>query len=206
MTRLSPLAFVALAAFGCSARSGQTPGVPRELPGPTSLSRSAAGYVLANRHVRVVVDGRTGDVVSWGRVGGSPARVSAGLWGWAGRLGRDGVLASNVTDAHAEQRDEQTWQFIGTDAVHNIGWRKIYVLEGDAVFASYLVQNLRTDGSITCGVLLTTDPPTVAQQIHAFNDTQNLSPPVGLSGAVAGDVKTLKPGERLDLTTTWQTE
>ena len=127
---------IALLVTGCAKTVSHPDPAPLDLPGPTTLSREPAGYVLSNRHARVVIDERTGDVVAWGRHGQPPARVIASLWAWDGRLGRDGVADATVTAGHVEPRDEQTWQFLGTDPRLNVGWRKIYVLEGDRVFAS----------------------------------------------------------------------
>jgi hypothetical protein len=150
-----------------------------------------------------VIDERTGDVTAFGPVGAAGMRVTAGLWAWGGAVGRDGVLDS-ASDGYVEARDEQTWQYLGRDAQHAIGWRKVYCLEGDRLYASFLVQNLRTDESITCGVLLSVDPPADAGRVRAFNEVQGLRAPDGVSGGVVGDVKTLKPGERLSFTTAWE--
>src|SRR5690606_31887603 len=109
--------------------------------GPTTLARVSGGYELRNRLIRVVIDETHGDVLYWGAPDGSQNLVASPGSAVAVR-GADHPTGS--TQGYIEKRDDQTWQYIGEDATGQVGWRKIYCLDGHSLLATYIVQNQDT--------------------------------------------------------------
>src|SRR5262249_22784347 len=98
------------------------------------------GYELKNREIRVLIDEKTGDVTYWGSVDGKANFLnSTGV-----TVSFQGDPTTTFTDGYIEKRDDQTWQFMGTDA-SQIRWRKIYCLEGRSLAVTYLIENLRKE-------------------------------------------------------------
>jgi hypothetical protein len=218
-SRSAPIGFVLLSLlFGCNnslpslsiaqSQPAETP-IPFG-PGPTVQSRVPGGYQLLNRDLRVVVSDQTGDVIWFGTADQN-------------QLGPDGIRAvfdnapDSKFDGFIEARDEQTWQFFGDAG--GLRWRKIYCLEGDHLYASFIVQN--TGRSPVVGrIALTGDMPAGALLTHDFehcvlnaaagivslrgwnleHDRTIVPAPVW----IASDPLSLKPDERLAYTTEWQ--
>ena len=178
------------------------------------MSRVPAGYQLANRAVRVVIDGQTGDVVEWAAVG--QVRNTA-----AGRRGIHPV-AAGLPDVPAvgsvEARDEQTWQYVGADA-NGLTWRKIYNLEHDALLVSYVVRNDHSQPVVVTVqvvgdlIALRVTEHTAEQfagvgvlgtvSLHGW-DVAHAGPPPPLPILIQSDTFPLKPGERQGYTTEWR--
>jgi hypothetical protein len=209
-----------------------------DLPGPTLASREASGYELKNRHVSVVIGDKTGDVVYWGSIDGSQ---NAALWaGDSSRLPAlrvfiDQIVAPSTepatqpvmalpgafelsnSDGYVEARDDQTWQYLGEDIEHQIGWRKIYCLDGDHLNVSMLVQNRRKvpvtiqlalgDSAVppkrawVSSEIFETEAYQFILHLQAYNEFHGVAarPPYFL----LSDVHTLKPDERISWTMQW---
>src|ERR1700744_5078587 len=109
----------------CAAQKPET--YAYDLPGPTKAERIPSGYSLQNKHLQVVIDSVSGDVVYFGKPDqklnllDQPVRI--------------------VNDGYVEARDEQTWQYMGEDAKNHFTWRKIYCLDGDHLNISILCKN-----------------------------------------------------------------
>jgi hypothetical protein len=183
-------------------------------PGPTTMSRVAAGYELRNQSARLVIDARTGDVIWWGTLpGGSnlavgPRGIHAAVAG----------LPDVPPDGYVEKRDDQTWQFYGPDA-NGVVWRKVYNLDHDSLLVSFIVQNTRSTplpveiqlrgdlGSLRVTAhdpeQFTADGPAGTVSLHGWNPTHG-HPPPALPVLLASDPFTLKPDERQGYTTEWQ--
>lgn len=143
------------------------------------MSKAAGGYELKNRHVRAVIDENSGDLISWGSADGSTDVL---------HHSPIGVWLENIGPAHAsgyvEKRDDQTWQFMGEDAAAGIGWRRIYCLEGDRLYVTYLIQNLQKVPLTTVLALTPPQPPAFSAGDHdwsadAFDATTLTEPFIG---------------------------
>ncbi len=183
-------------------------------PGPTVMARVADGYELRNRDVRVVIDAATGDVVTWGTPD-QQRNTAAGRRGvYAAAAGRPDVAPAG----YVEKRDDQTWQYYGTDA-DGLVWRKVYNLDHDSLLVSFIVQNdrptpvtvtVQVRGDLT-GLRVTAHDPeqftgtggygTVG--LHGWNLTHG-QPPPPLPVLIQSDPLPLRPGERQGYTTEWR--
>ena len=179
-------------------------------PGPTVQSRVPGGYQLLNRDLRVVVSDQTGDVIWFGTNDRN-------------QLGKTGIRAvfDNATETKwngfIEARDEQTWQFFGDNG--GLRWRKIYCLEGDHLYASFIVQNM-TRSPVVGRIALTGDLPAGTLLTHDFEHcvVNAAGGVVSLRGWnlehdrtivpmpvwIASDPLAIPAGERLAYTTDWQ--
>jgi hypothetical protein len=182
-------------------------------PGPTVQSRVAGGYQLINRDLRVVISDLTGDVTYFGVPKAEPNLI-----------GDDGLRAI-FNDSIAvpmtgfiEARDEQTWQFFGDDG-NGIRWRKIYCLEGDHLYASFIVQNTTTS-PVAGRIAIIGGPhgPTLLKHdfehfdmttaggvvsIHGWNLDHDETAQLPAAVRIASDVLSLQPDQRLGYTTDW---
>ncbi len=175
------------------------------------MSRVEGGYELRNRWVRAVVDDCSGDVTYWGAADGQRNLLMP-----PGILLRLDGSPDVVPDGYVEKRDDQTWQFLGKDSA-DIGWRKIYCLEGESLFVSCLLQNLRGEPRTVRIVML---PNFAAMRMtnrrsdllegrnafgqvrmQTFNLTQSGDDP---ADRLVSDEHTLKPQERISFTTEWR--
>ncbi len=183
-------------------------------PGPTEMARVANGYELRNRDVRVVIDPATGDVVTWG----TPAQPRNTV---AGPRGIHATLA-NLPDVppagYVEKRDDQTWQFYGSDA-NRVTWRKVYNLDHDSLLVSFVIQNdrptplpaaVRVVGDLTDLRIAAHDPEQFTGtggygtvSLHGWNIAHG-QPPPALPVLLQSDMFTLQPGERQGYTTEWR--
>ena len=178
------------------------------------MARVANGYELRNRHVVVVIDDRTGDVVTWTRPTQSRNTVAGHRGVYAALAG----LAEVGPDGYVEKRDEQTWQFYGTDA-NGVTWRKVYNLDHDSLLVSYVIQNNRTAplaaavqvrGELIDLRVLAHDAEQFTGtggygtvSLHGWNAVQGRPTPP-LPVLIQSDTFTLKPGERQGYTTEWR--
>ncbi len=189
-----------------------------DLPGPALMEKADGGYELKNRHIRLVIDGHSGDASYFGVAeGGGSALGPAGLA--AVRFSQAGGA-----DGYVEKRDEQTWQFYGRDAEGAI-WRKIYCMEGDCVFVTYLIENQSGAGledhvllwvdldrptySVRLPALLEAQTPAGRLTMRGFVQQHDLSPTTASAtrravDSMRGDTFTLKPGERASFTMEWK--
>jgi hypothetical protein len=203
---------------------------PLDLPGPTLMTKVADGYELMNRHIRLVIDEKTGDAIHWGSADGSIDVLH-------GRPMRSWLSDSGVAtpDGYVEKRDDQTWQYIGEDKPSGIGWRRTYCLDGEHAYVTFLIQNQRP-GEVTTAIgLLPTDPPSfgpgdvvwqpdqyeattspvaggVGVTLRAFNERHPSSwaelfgeaaTRPAVSPLIVSDLHHLKPGERISWTMDW---
>ena len=173
--------------------------------GPTEMAKVAEGYELKNRKVRIVISEKTGDVIFWGRVNDNRSAVFR-----RGIFTASANMPEPTLDGYIEKRDDQTWQFFGTDS-NKITWRKIYCLEHE----SFLVSILATNGQekpLSMIIELRGDFPNLritehnAEQftgsgavgpirIHAFNEFRSPALVPKLPILVQSDAHTLQPGE-----------
>jgi hypothetical protein len=205
---------------GCApARRDDADAFKLDLPGPTLAARVPEGYELKNRHIRVVIDDKSGDVAYWGSVDGArnlltaqPVRII--------ELGPGATFIESHSVGYVEARDDQTWQYLGEDDANKIGWRKIYCLNGDDLNISLLSQN-RGEARMVCFGLSggnDFEPALVKQipdtehflgrsafgtvQFHGFNENHNqLAMPPFL---LVADAHLLRPGERISWTMQWR--
>jgi hypothetical protein len=183
---------------------------------------------LKNRHVRVVIDEKTGDAIHWGLADGSCDVLDG--WPLQSWLSICGVVAP---DGYIEKRDDQTWQYLGEDKANGIGWRRTYCLEGDRLYVTFLIQNNRaysidTIGGLTPKAILGTWPseghwrpdtyegatPLAHVHLQAYNEKHPHDWPT-LSGSATrpttlpillSDLHHLKPGDRISWTMQWTLE
>jgi hypothetical protein len=214
LVRLGIGLFLPALLFGCALPPAtRRDAYELDLAGPTLMSRVENGYELKNRHVRLVIDENTGDVSFWGDAAGGANLVPRGVVARA-VITAEPHARSNPPQGYVEQRDEQTWQYIGEDP-EGFGWRKIYCLDSDALYVTCLVQNLR-DQPIAIRIevkpgfeaagLTSPGPLTLQVQtdrhvatLHAFN--QGAVPQS--DDSLTSDPHELKPAERISFTMGW---
>ncbi len=181
-------------------------------PSPARATRVAGGYALTNRYLHVVVSDQTGDVAFFGpdaQHNLAPAGLSARLAG----------LPEVPPTGTIEARDDQTWQFYGSDPNH-VTWRKIYCLQDDALLVSLIVTNegpapttmtVELRGTLPGFQPQTHDPehllaagPTLSADFRGYNQfpapDERPAPPV----LIHSDPFPLAPGKRNGYTTRWQ--
>lgn len=213
--------FVALVAHltlpGCCAEPRPDPTQPQIVntvtPSPTIMDRLDGGYSLVNGYMTVVIAPDTGDACFWSSADNK-----------RNRLYRRGIFpifsalppANSV--GHVEKRDDQTWQYYGTDS-NNLIWRKIYNLDDTHLFVSYMVENA-TGRSLVGKIEVAGDLPATRVETHdpelfignsqfgsvklqAFNEHHNPSSQPVLPILVESDTFRLRPRERQSFTTQW---
>lgn len=184
--------------------------------GPTTMARVAEGYELKNRQIRVVIDELDGRIVYWGASDGQ-----------RNLLGERGVsielagLPVSATVGYIEKRDDQTWQFIGVDEQADVGWRRIYCLEGLSLLATFIVQNTGDqpiDSSMTLRAhladpggrrieradLFTMQSTLGLVSIRGFREHSGVLPADATPATLVSDDFQLQPGERYSFTTEWR--
>jgi hypothetical protein len=186
------------------------------LAGPTLMRKVAGGYELKNRHIRAVVADDTGNLIYWGRAG-----TDRNLLMKPGASVQLAGISAVPMKGYIEKRDDQTWQFIGEDD-QNVGWRKIYCLEGDSLLISILVKNQRDvplDATIEfqapfAGVRIVRRANDAyealtgfgAIHLQAYNEFPATAPAVALPVVLVSDPHTLQPQQRISFTTEWKLE
>lgn len=182
-------------------------------PGPALMGKVRGGYELKNRWVRLVIDDQTGDVSYWGAADGDQ-----------NLLGNEGVRAclsaapDTAPTGHVEKRDDQTWQYVGEDA-DRIRWRKIYSLDGESIYATFLVENMAEEPRNATVVvrfdlraeqvagddLLLAGPTDVAPVVIQGYRESHGDPNYQVDRpTLRSDTQTLKPDERVSFTTEWK--
>ena len=211
------LCLLAVLAGGCrTPRPSKSPTpaiVNNPVRSPAEMGRGKGGvYTLSNEHLGLIIDPRTGDVQSL-----SYRDTGRNLLYQRGLFVSFSSLAISPAVGHVEKRDDQTWQYYGEDSNHLI-WRKIYNLEDDQLFVSYMVQN-NTGAEVAGKVQVVADLPSMrvlehdAEQfsgqsefasikLHAFNEFRSTTRPA-LPVLLESDEFHLKPLERQSLTTQW---
>jgi hypothetical protein len=122
------LPLIASAAAGCASQNNP---YAYDEPGATLMADTPAGYTLTNHHLRLLIDTKTGDAISFGPArGGDPIGIAAT---------RSGAL--RPTQGYLEARDIETWEYLGNEIGSKISWRKIYCLDGDRLLVTYLIRN-----------------------------------------------------------------
>ena len=204
--------FILLAA--CAASS---PPVGDSPPGATVAKRTSLGYELSNPHMQIIIDADTGDVVQFFPAGekSGPLSLAATLNGFRGAR----------PQGHVESRDDQTWAYIGTDSQQQVGWRKIYCLDGHWLDVSYIAQNLRSHPIFLqiglAGNFATTHPDSIPPgevqmtvdsrdglahhyYFQAFDVSQAVQRPEAPGHTfLHSDVERLNPGQRMSWTMRW---
>lgn len=184
----------------------------QHLYGPTELSKVENGYELKNRVVRAVISETSGNVTYWGSAsGGNNLLLPGGIFASV-----DSRPSSSV--GYIEKRDDETWQYFGDDA-DGFTWRKIYCLQGDNLFVTYILQNrsketrevrMNVRGEFNSMKILdrTSDRfegrsrrGTVT--MRAFNEKIDPFEPPPLPVLLVSDTRSLKPDERISFTTQW---
>jgi len=180
--------------------------------GPTELAKVDSGYELKNRIVRAVISENRGDVIYWGSASGkNNLLLQDGIF-----VGVDSRPVSS--SGYIEKRDDQTWQYIGEDADQFI-WRKIYCLEGDNLFVTYILHNRSEEtrevrmfvrgqfNSMRIGqrqsALFEARGSRGAVRMQAFNERIDPFEPPALPVLLVSDARELKPDERISFTTQW---
>jgi len=184
------------------------------LAGPTRMRKVSSGYELINRHIRAVIADTTGDLVYWGRAG-----TDRNLLLRPGATVQLAGLPEASMQGYIEKRDDQTWQFIGEDS-NQVGWRKIYCLEGDSLLISILVQNRRS-GPLEDTIQFLAPFASVRILRHdrdqfeargglgtihlqAYNEFPPTAAAPSLPVVLVSDLHTLQPQERISFTTEWK--
>ncbi len=181
--------------------------------GPTAMSHVPGGYELINRQFRAVISEQTGDVIYWGY-----ADKVRNVVQQRGIYTTLSTLPDVPAKGSVEQRDEDTWQFMGDDDNH-ITWRKIYRLAEDRLEVSIMIQNNRKD-PLDTAIRINGDLPGV----HAMNQNPELFKAFGDYGVITlegwnvvhtpntvtllplllqSDLLHLAPGERNSYTSMW---
>lgn len=186
------------------------------LTGPTKMARSADGYELVNRQVRVLIDEQHGELIYWGSADGAhnllqPAGVEIELVD----------LSDTPPSGYVEKRDDQTWQYIGEDLQAGVRWRRIYCLDGLSLLATFIVQNTG-DGPIDTGMIVRADLADPGSRRIERADLFTMQSRLGLvsirgfrehpytgsfdhpPGTLISDRFQLQPGERYSFTTEWR--
>jgi len=182
-------------------------------PSATLMSKVAGGYELKNDSMRVVISEQTGNIVYWS-LPNSDRNVL-----YLKGVGTQLIGQTEIQlVGYVEKRDDQTWQFFGTDS-SGITWRKIYCLEGPSLLMSVIVQNGQTK-PISTAIQITGDFPNLRILQHTgdqftgrsgytqvnlqcFNEFHNQPTPT-LPVLLQSDTRTLQPQERLAMTTEWK--
>jgi hypothetical protein len=185
--------------------------------GPTTLHRVSGGYELRNRIIRVVIDESSGDVVYWGSTDGSQ-NLLASVGSASALRGIGGAVSGYV-----EKRDDQTWQYIGEGAEGQMGWRKIFCLDGHSLLGTYIVENrgkARLDALIAVRIPLAEGVSTTIAQPDLYQVRSSMGPVI-LRGfrerpydryfddpvaTLLSDNFQLRPDERFSFTTEWRLE
>lgn len=182
--------------------------------GPALMRKVAGGYELKNRHIRAVIADDTGNLIYWGRSG-----IDRNLLMKPGASVHLAGISAAPMHGYIEKRDDQTWQFIGEDD-QQVGWRKIYCLDGDSLLISILVQNRRDqplDATIEfqapfAGVRIIQHGRDVYEaqtgfgtiHLQAYNEFPSTAPAVPLPVVLMSDGHTLQSQERISFTTEWK--
>jgi hypothetical protein len=199
-------------AWGCA---GAQDANDYSVAGATYAAHTAAGYELWNREVRFTLDGQSGDVIGFcnGREGAPVMTIRATLAG----------LGDARPIGHIEARDAQTWEFVGVDSQAQIGWRKIYTLDGANLDVSYLIENQR-NSPVWTRIGLIGDYPTIREgaappqevemdagevryHFMAFDESQETQPAARAGETfLHSDIEPLASGERMSWTMRWWIE
>lgn len=181
--------------------------------GPTVMSRVPGGYELINSQFRVVISEQTGDVIYWGYADKIRNVVSQ-----RGIYTTLSALPETPVKGYVEQRDDDSWQFMGDDENH-ITWRKIYRLDKDHLDVSIMIQNNRPDpldtaininGDLPGATFMHRDPELLQAfgkygviTLEGWNVTHSPATQPVLPTLVQSDVLHLKPQERQSYTSMW---
>ena len=195
------------------APSAVLPTLPTSGAGPTVMSRVAGGYELRNHAVRVVIDGQSGDVVEWAAVGHAGNVAGGGRGIHPALVGLPDVPPVGLV----QKRDDQTWQYVGTDA-NGVTWRKVYDLDHDGLLVSYVIANDRSTPMVATVAVVGDVAGRVtvhtAEQFTAVGPVGTVSlsgwdvahggPPPAVPVLLRSDAFPLKAGERQGYTTEWR--
>lgn len=123
--------FSLLLALALAACAAQPANFAYDEPGPTLMARTADGYAMTNRRLRLLIDAATGDALAFGPLNGRSAIAIAAT--------RNGAI--HPMQGYLEARDNQTWEYLGDETQDMVSWRKIYCLDGDRLLVTYLIRN-----------------------------------------------------------------
>jgi hypothetical protein len=205
------LVWFALCSTSCAKKPVIEAEPRRAITGPAVLAKVQGGYELRNRWQRVVIDEQSGDVAFWGPVGSD-----RNLLLQPGIIARLEDAPDTTIAGYVEKRDDQTWQYIGEDS-DGVGWRKIYCLEEESLYVTYIVQNLRKEPRTLrialrpnfAGMRMSQPGPDTLAGRNAFGEVSLLAfnvtrQPATQPSYLLSDEHTLKPGERISFTTEWR--